>query len=183
MAAAEIGRCSDDVMSGEKISGSVVVFDDDHYYMGGVIAERLRESGHPVTLITPANAVATWTSHTEEQFRIQQQLLLRGIDIRTAVSLTEVVAGEAVAECIYTGRREHIAANHVVMVTSRRPNDTLYQSLGPHAKASRIGDCAAPGTIATAVYSGHRIAREMDARADTPVSFVRERATAPGRPR
>jgi len=173
----------DDVMAGFVPDGPVVVFDDDHYYMGGVIAERLRESGHPVTLITPANAVATWTSHTEEQFRIQQQLLLRGIDIRTAVSLTEVVAGEAVAECIYTGRREHIAANHVVMVTSRRPNDTLYQSLGPHAKASRIGDCAAPGTIATAVYSGHRIAREMDARADTPVSFVRERATAPGRPR
>ena len=135
----------DDVMAGFVPDGPVVVFDDDHYYMGGVIAERLRESGHPVTLITPANAVATWTSHTEEQFRIQQQLLLRGIDIRTAVSLTEVVAGEAVAECIYTGRREHIAANHVVMVTSRRPNDTLYQSLEPHVKANRIGDCAAPG--------------------------------------
>ena len=173
----------DDVMAGFVPDGPVVVFDDDHYYMGGVIAERLRESGHPVTLITPANAVATWTSHTEEQFRIQQQLLLRGIDIRTAVSLTEVVAGEAVAECIYTGRREHIAANHVVMVTSRRPNDTLYQSLEPHVKANRIGDCAAPGTIATAVYSGHRVAREMDARAGAPVSFVRERATAPGRPR
>ena len=30
-----------------------------------------------------------------------------------------------------------------------------------------IGDCLAPGTIAAAVYSGHRIAREFDVPAES----------------
>ena len=38
----------------------------------------------------------------------------------------------------------------------------------------RIGDCLAPGTIATAVYSGHRAAREMDAAVPGDVPFRRE---------
>ena len=32
----------DDLMRGCEISGSVLIFDDDHYYMGGVLAEKLR---------------------------------------------------------------------------------------------------------------------------------------------
>ena len=32
-------------MSGVQISSPVVVFDDDHYYLGGVLAERLRAEG------------------------------------------------------------------------------------------------------------------------------------------
>ena len=34
--------------------GRVVIFDDDHYYMGGVLAELLVNNGCSVTLVTPA---------------------------------------------------------------------------------------------------------------------------------
>ena len=45
----------DDIMAGARPRGQrVVVFDDDHYYMGGVIAELLAKEGLDVTLITPA---------------------------------------------------------------------------------------------------------------------------------
>ena len=42
----------DDIIAGARPEGSglVVVFDNDHYYIGGVMAELLRSDGHPVTL-------------------------------------------------------------------------------------------------------------------------------------
>ena len=41
-------------------------------------------------------------------------------------------------------------------------------------KVVRIGDCLAPGTIAAAVYAGHRFARALDVAAADAVDFRRE---------
>jgi dimethylamine/trimethylamine dehydrogenase len=68
------------------------------------------------------------------------------------------------------------------MVTARLPNDELYHELVALAEAgtevprlSRIGDCYGPGTIAAAVYAGHRYAREYDVEIDPDkVPFERE---------
>lgn len=69
------------------------------------------------------------------------------------------------------------------MVTARLPNDTLYDELvtqGGPAGLMRIGNCLAPGTIAHAVYSGHRFARELDdtAVAKAPLRRVKPRLNA-----
>ena len=165
----------DDVLGGVIPDGPVVVYDDDHYYIGGVIAEKLRGDGLEVTLVTPANEVSTWTTYTEEQHRIQERILTLGIHLKTGTSLSEIQAGGVIAECIYTGRKEEIPASAVVLVTSRVPRDDLYHSLRDEIDIERIGDCLAPGTIATAVYSGHRYAREMDAVVPVGVPFLRER--------
>jgi dimethylamine/trimethylamine dehydrogenase len=74
-----------------------------------------------------------------------------------------------------SGRTEEIPASAVVLVTSRVPQDDLYHSLRDEIDIERIGDCLAPGTIATAVYSGHRYARELDADVPVGVPFLRER--------
>ncbi len=169
----------DDIMAGIIPTGPVVVFDDDHYYMGGVIAERLRAAGLDVVLATPANEVATWTTHTDEQHRIQQRLLSVGISIETGVSLAKINDESVTLECIYTGWTHEVEAASVVMVTSRTPQDSLYYSLLGQFEIQRIGDCLAPGTIATSVYSGHRAAREMDSGSLPDVPFKRERAVAP----
>jgi dimethylamine/trimethylamine dehydrogenase len=153
----------------------VVVYDDDHYYIGGVIAEKLRGAGLEVTLVTPANEVSTWTTHTEEQHRIQERILKLGIHVKTGTSLSEIHSSGVIAECIYTGRTKEIPVATVVLVTSREPRDDLYLSLRDEIDIERIGDCLAPGTIATAVYSGHRYAREMDAVVPTGLPFLRER--------
>ena len=65
-----------------------------------------------------------------------------------------------------------------MIVTSRDPADSLYHELVNRIDIVRIGDCLAPGTIATAVYSGHRYAREMDEPEDRS-SFRREHASVP----
>ena len=66
-----------------------------------------------------------------------------------------------------------------MLVTSRNPNDSLYAELEEKYSIERIGDCNAPGTIAHAVYAGHRYAREMDASPDADIPFRREHALAP----
>ncbi|MFV2000453.1 MAG: FAD-dependent oxidoreductase [Acidimicrobiia bacterium] len=165
----------DDIMAGVMPSqGPVIVYDDDHYYIGGVIAEMLRNEGLDVTLVTPANEVSTWTNHTEEQYRIQQRLLSLGIVLETGTSLANIAADHTTLECVFTARTWDVESSSVVMAASRRPVDGLYYELVDEMNVTRIGDCLAPGTIATSVYSGHRYARELDTEVLLPVPFRRE---------
>jgi dimethylamine/trimethylamine dehydrogenase len=173
----------DDLMAGWRPSGSrVVVYDDDHYYLGGVLAELLQNEGFEVEIITPAPQVSAWTVNTMEVDRIQRRLLLAGITLRTSAALTEVGAGKVTVASAYTGQLSEAAADSVVMVTARLPEDELYlelvsrHELGEIDSVRAIGDAWAPGTIAAAVWSGRRYAEEFDA--DRPgndgVPFRRE---------
>jgi dimethylamine/trimethylamine dehydrogenase len=164
----------DDIMAGVMPTGPVVIYDDDHYYMGGVIAEKLRKEGFEVTLVTPANEASTWTTHTEEQYRIQERILSLGIVLETGTTLAGVNDGSVVLKSIHTEQTREIEATNTIMVTSRLPRDELFYSLADRINIDRIGDCLAPGTIATSVYSGHRYARELDSEVMVPVSFRRE---------
>jgi dimethylamine/trimethylamine dehydrogenase len=153
----------DDIMAGRLPEGQVMLFDDDHYYMGAVIAEHLRTGGLPVTLVTPADKVGAWGNYTVEQIRGQRRLLELGVTIVTSHGLTAFDGSKALLACTYTGRERRVAADAVVMVTARRPNDGLYRALqGRVESLRRIGDCDAPAIIAAAVYAGHRYARELD---------------------
>ncbi|MGI9621749.1 MAG: FAD-dependent oxidoreductase [Acidimicrobiales bacterium] len=169
----------DEIMAGEVPAGPVVVYDDEHYYIGGVIAEKLRLAGNDVTLVTPANEISTWTSHTEEQHRIQARVLGLGIKIETGTTLAAVDDGSVTLSCVYTESLTTVEAPNVVMVTARTPRDELYYKLEGQARIQRVGDCLAPGTIASAVYSGHQCAREMDSTKSVDVRFLRERVVAP----
>ena len=161
----------DDVMSGNIPSGATVIFDDDHYYMGGVLAERLARENRPVTLMTPAEAVSSWCGHTAEQALVQKRLLELGVTIKTFHVLLGF-DGEQARVCTVHDDKEHsIDATAVLMVTARTPNDDLYQALqrrredgmeGMPKTLRRIGDCDAPSIIAAAVHAGHRYARELD---------------------
>ena len=169
----------DDLMAGTVPTGPVVVFDDDHYYMGGVLAEKLRRAGLAVTLVTPANEVSTWTTHTEEQHRIQERVLRLGIVVATGTSLAAIGDGSVSLECVYTQEVREVLASSVVMITAREPQAPLYEALAGRIDIQRVGDCLAPGTIATAVYSGHQYAREMDTGAPLDIRFRREETLAP----
>jgi dimethylamine/trimethylamine dehydrogenase len=161
----------DDIMAGRLPEGRVVLFDDDYFYMGATVAERLRAEGLAVTLVTPEDKVAAWGAFTSEQIRTQKRLLELGVEVVTAHGLTAFNGREAVLACVYTGRTRRLEANAIVMVTARQPNDNLYYELLEHLEAGkkgapkslrRIGDCDAPAIIAAAVYAGHRYARELD---------------------
>ena len=162
----------DDIMDGRLPSaGPVVLFDDDDFYLGGVLAEHLRRQGLEVALVTPAALASSWTVFTLEQEKIQKRLLELGIAIHANLNLTRVANGSVELACMFTGARRTLAAAAVVPVTARLPDEKLYDALhalgDAPAKAgirsvTRIGDCYSPGAIVHAVYSGHRYARELD---------------------
>jgi dimethylamine/trimethylamine dehydrogenase len=162
-----------DIMNGHcPEGGSVIVFDDDHYYMGGVIAELMAEKGCQVTYVTPASEASTWTRNTMEQHFIQKRMLEKGITIRSFHLVERITKGEATLACTFTGRQERLVADAVVLVTARLPNEELLLDLkARHAEWAdagiesvlAIGDALAPATIAHATYAGHRYAEELDA--------------------
>ncbi len=173
----------DDVLAGKRTAGPVVVFDDDHYYMGGLMAEKLRGEGREVIFVTPAADVSHWTHNTLEQERIQTRLIELNVELIPLHNIVSILDGEVELACVYTDRRQRRAYGSVVMVTARLPEDDLYQELtaSPDAlsqagikSVTRIGDCLAPGTIAAAVYGGHRYARELDEPPVGGVAFRRE---------
>ena len=83
----------DDLMAGRMPSGRVVVFDDDHYYMGGVLAELCAQKGCDVTLVTPSAFVSDWTANTLEQSQIHRRLAGLGVAIRLNTGIAAVQTG------------------------------------------------------------------------------------------
>lgn len=161
----------DDLMDGKVPSGHVVLFDDDHYYMGGVLAELMARQGTNVTLVTPSAYVSDWTRNTLEQGAIHRRLAELGVDIVLNRTVTNIVSGVVVTACVYTGARQELAADAVVLVTSRNQDDAVWRALKVRESEwadngirsiKVIGDAEAPGPIAWATYAGHRFARELD---------------------
>jgi len=173
------------VFADHELISPIVVFDDDKFYMGAVIAEKLRLEGHEVTLVTTAPEVSPWTHNTLEQHRIQARVLELGIRVITSHNISRVGYSEIDINCVYSDKAGIVAASSVVMVTSRQPNNELHLSLGEDSSrladsgigsVISIGDCLSPSTIASAVYEGHRVAREMDAPPEDPdMPFRREK--------
>jgi dimethylamine/trimethylamine dehydrogenase len=175
----------DDVMAGAVPEGPVVVFDDDHYYMGGLVAEKLRRDGCEVALVTPSGEISAWTAFTVERERVQTRLLELGVHLETGKVVAGFDGASVDLACAYTGRASRLPAASLVLVTARIPRDELYFALeaDPEALAAagigslaRIGDCSAPGTIAAAVYAGHEFARGLDVADLKDAPFRRERA-------
>jgi dimethylamine/trimethylamine dehydrogenase len=148
-----------DLFAGVRPAGEkVVLYDDDHYYLGGAVAELLAREGRNVTLVTPAALVSEWSVNTMEQPRIHRRLVEAGVELVIAHDLLEVAAGEARLADTFTDRERTIPVESLVLVTARLPNDALALELG----ATAIGDALAPGTIASAVWDGRRYAEELD---------------------
>ncbi|MHA1943229.1 MAG: NADH:flavin oxidoreductase, partial [Candidatus Thorarchaeota archaeon] len=172
-----------EILAGRKLSGRVLVYDDEQYYLASALAQKLRDDGSQVTFVTPAPVVSPWSEYTLEQVKIQQALMSRGVDIACNKVLTAIDGGTATLKCVYLGTESTVEADALVPVTSRLPNDALYTELlalkeqfADHGIKSvdQIGDCHAPGTIAMAVYAGHQYARQLDNPVDQMSDFKRE---------
>ena len=175
----------DDIMAGTRPRGQrVVIFDDDHYYLGGVIAELLAAEGLDVALVTPAAHVSQWTTNTLEVARIRKRVIRAGVEVHTNTAVTAVTPDGVRTACAFTGDESALSADSVVLVTARLPHDGLYQELinreaewadAELLSVRAIGDAWAPATIAAAVWSGHRYAEELDEpQAPGPVPYLRE---------
>ena len=158
----------DDLFAGVTLKGSVTVFDDDGHYLGGVLAEKLAREGCDVTLVTPDSEVSTMLRYTGEVTRIQKHLLELGINIMTAHAVAAFDGTTVTAACVHTGKTIQHETSALVVVCLREPDTKLLDSLESQLceasgirSVNAIGDCYAPGTIAEAVYAGHKFARQF----------------------
>ncbi len=188
----------DDILAGQRPTGGrVVIFDDDHYYMGGVVAELLVSEGHTVELVTPEPLVSAWTANTLEQPRIHRRLAELGVQLSTQQVVTAVADGRVDLRHAVTDAPTAVDADAVVLITGRLPNDSLAADLTGSAErmadaglksVRAIGDALVPSTIASAVWWGHRYARELGADGNVDARreqlFVQPETTVgPGTPR
>jgi dimethylamine/trimethylamine dehydrogenase len=162
----------DDIFAGSLPTGRVVIYDDDHYVLGGLLAESCANHGCSVTLVTPAPLVSFWTQFSLEQGRIEARLRSLGVNLLTKHTVSRITPDSATVADSVTGAESRLPADTVLLVTDRIPNDELYRELQPALADHRlrslrvIGDADAPNLIAQAVFSGHLAAREFG---ETPV--------------
>ena len=181
---------ADAALRGAIASGPLLIYDDDHYVLAGALAERYAREGLAVHYVTPAAKVSEWTEQTMEQSRVQARLIELGVRIHTQCEIAAVHAhGDGLRielAGIYGGPGLIIEAQTLLPVTMRDPDDALHQALLAREsdwadagvrEVHCIGDAYAPGTVAAAVYSGHKAARAFDEPEADPdaVPFKRER--------
>ena len=161
----------DGLMGEVNPTGHIVIFDDDHYYMGGVIAELLIQKGCSVTLVTPAAYVSEWTLNTLEQHEVHRRLAQMGVKIELNRGVIAIGKDYIETNCVFTDLTQPIGCDAVVLVTSKLENNSVYRDLKVREAewadsgiktVKLIGDANAPGPIAWATYAGHRYARELD---------------------
>ena len=168
---------------------SVVIVDNDGYFMGVSLAEKLASEGKKVTLMTHLGHIAPYMHFTLEAPNQHRKLHKLGVDIVTYHIPTRIEQGSVTATHVYDeeAHEQSWEADAVVLVTQRRSNEALYrelkdgigfEALGAEGISGcyRIGDCEAPRLIADCVFSGHRLAREIDSdNPEVPKPFIRER--------
>jgi len=171
------------------IAGPVVIYDDDHYYMAGALAERLAGEGHDVTLLTPAAEPCVWMQQTDEHHLMVPQLYAKGIRPLVLQRLESIGDGELTLRHAGSGQTSTLEYGTLVLATSRVPDNSLIQTLGTQMDAmtaagvrtvAAIGDCLAPGLIVDAVYAGHRFAREFQEPPAGDVRYRRDRVVLNG---
>lgn len=178
----------DDLMGGKSVPGNLVhgtwvIYDDDHYYMGGVLAELLATNGSQVTLVTPAPFVSYWSQFTLEQDRIQHTLTKLGVKLYSRSVLSEIQNDCVMLTDTVSGNQMELARDGVVLVSDRISNDAMYYELKPALEEGKldslrlIGDAEAPNIIAQAVFSGHLAAREFEEEKMEGTPFKIERMT------
>jgi len=160
----------DDILDGIAVAGPVVVYDDDHYYMGSLVAEKLARAGQAVHLVTPASDIGAFQKDTLEYARNVRRLHEVGVAMTTHHVVEGGIAGGLRLQHLQTAVPLELPAATVVVVTSRAPIDGLHGALAADPDAlrgagiesvARIGDCLAPAAIVHAVFAGHRYAREL----------------------
>jgi dimethylamine/trimethylamine dehydrogenase len=165
----------EDVLEGATLPDDVVIYDDDHFYMANALAADLAGKGHRVQIVSPQPTLAPWMGHTLEQSRMIAELLAAGVQMHPGSTATGWNGNGLMVVRSDTGASlPFIQGASLIHVGIRHPDLTLSQALNERGLAHRlIGDAECPGIIQSAVYSGHRHAREV---LGQTLPFLRERA-------
>jgi dimethylamine/trimethylamine dehydrogenase len=178
------------MVEGKEVPGErVLVLDNDGYFMGVSLAEKLAMEAKKVTMMTPMGHFMPYMHFTLEAPNMHRRLHSLGVEMVTYHLPTRIEQGRVVASHVYDteGKEHEWECDAVVLVSARLSDEALYRELkdviGMDALRAegikglyRIGDCVAPKLLSEVVFDGHRLAREIDSEnPEVPKPFIRER--------
>lgn len=168
----------DDIMGGEMPEGRIVIYDDDHGYIGGTLAHHLAHL-NPVFL-SSASIVAPFTTYTLEQERLQSELVAQNLDLQLSSKICGSGKHLLDVSSVYGGKQRSIECDTLILVTARKANNELLSDLSAAGmKTELVGDALVPGLIADATFSGHLAARSFEAdRTKISEAFYRREMTS-----
>jgi dimethylamine/trimethylamine dehydrogenase len=177
----------DEVALGNKQVGRrVLVLENEGYFMGASIAQKLAGEGHDVTLVTQAGEIAGYMEYTLEAPMLHRDLHRLGVDMHVYTMLERIEPGACHAYNIWDpDHKQTFEVDSVVLCTARLADDELYRELRGNKDRMEqegieavyvIGDASAPRMIVDSIFDGHRLAREIDSpHPEMPLPFIRER--------
>jgi dimethylamine/trimethylamine dehydrogenase len=177
----------DQVVAGTKQIGKrVLVLENEAYFMGASVAQKLAGEGHEVQLLTQAGDIASYMEYTLEAPMLHRDLHRLNVGIHPYTMVERIEPGVCHAYNVWNpAHKKQFEVDSVVLCTARISDNELYRELkaNPDRLAQEgieavyvIGDASAPRMIVDSIFDGHRLAREIDSpHPEMPLPFIRER--------
>ncbi len=161
----------ENVLNGCELKSPVIIFDFDYYYMGGLMAEYIKDLGYEVMIITPFDKVSPWSFNSNEIDEIQLRLQEKDIRVITQCRIKKVKDSSVKLIHKVSHEETDIDRGSLVLVGYRKQNDSLFSDLNSREEdlkisgiksLQNIGDSNAPGAVVHAVFAGHLYANTFD---------------------
>ena len=176
----------DVALNRKPVGRRVLILENEAYFMGVTLAQKLAGEGHEVWLLTQRGEIGKYMEFTLEAPMMHRELHRLGVHIRPETHVNRFEQGLVSAYNVWDpSHTEEIEVDSVVLCTARVSDDQLYHELkaDPAALQSNdveavymIGDAAAPRMMVDCIFDGHRLAREIDSSdPSVPLPFIRER--------
>lgn len=172
---------ADDVLSGaRKLSGHVVVIDNNGHWEAAGTAEFLADDGCRVTIVAPHMLVG---ENLEGGVRtlFHRRAAIKGISIRTATQVVSIAPTEVRVSAVFSGADAIGWAKYILMpgdegviedvdwvvpVIGRRSREDLFLKIRnlsefDDIRVERVGDCVAPRLIQSTIMEAFELARDL----------------------
>ncbi len=168
------------------IGRRVLVLDNEAYFMGVTLAQKLAGEGHEVYLLTHRGDIAKYMEYTLEAPMMHRELHRLHVHLHPETMIERVEPGVVHAYNVWDPTaKERFEVDTLVLCTARVSDDALFRELKDDPAALEaneveavyiIGDASAPRMMVDCIFDGHRLAREIDSpNPALPLPFIRER--------
>ena len=153
-----------DVLQGESVGDSVVVFDNNKHAAGVGVAEYLVDADRDVTFVTTSYHPGDQLEGTNVP-PFLETLYENDVDIVTHTTVIGFEDNVAQLLNVYSEEMTTVEADSLVVAERREARTGLAESIREQGvdgdAVHRIGDCVAPRLIDKAIYDGEMLAREL----------------------
>ncbi len=154
---------TEDVMNrSARLGATVLLLDDVGTWKGGGTALYMAESGHTVTIVTPATMVGREIVRTSADFALRENLKKLGSKFYCESAVKEWHDGSVTIIDLLDGSTTTLEADSLVLATVNEPFNELELELKQSPiEIHSIGDCVSTRQAPAAIYEGRKIGMKL----------------------